>query len=193
VHISDDRQAAVWLTSSPGPWWQIATFGPSHFEAYARLRYVDDPAYDGQTAADLDIPGDHSDLAEAMDLLRVLARFTSRSGECYAGVWDGYMSAAARRAAISDRAIFEIENRAYILFVGLMEEIFDWAGSSEFQGVDRPPVFVWPADQQCCVASDIDTHWAGIGASNAAVDALVKHSSLDVVGADPSQRPFGYR
>jgi hypothetical protein len=42
-------------------------------------------------------------------------------------------------------------------------------------------------------ASDVDPHWAGIGASAEAIEALTGDSGLDVVGADPAEPPPAYR
>lgn len=49
------------------------------------------------------------------------------------------------------------------------------------------PAFVWPADHRWCLASDVDPHWAGIGADEAAVAALLATPDLDVVRADPTE------
>ena len=49
-----DPSAAAWITSSKRPWHQLVTFGPSGFDAYARLRFLPDPRYDGQPERLLD-------------------------------------------------------------------------------------------------------------------------------------------
>ena len=54
-------------------------------------------------------------------------------------------------------------------------------------GFPVPPAFVWPDDQRWCLASDVDPHWAGIGAEDAAVEALLRTPGLDVVRADPRE------
>ena len=46
--------AAAWLTESPVEWYQLATFGPPRFDAYARLRLIPDPAFPGQNENDAD-------------------------------------------------------------------------------------------------------------------------------------------
>jgi hypothetical protein len=48
-----------------------------------------------------------------------------------------------------------------------------------------PPALVWPADHAWCFVSDVDPHWAGIGASATAVEQLLADPVLDVVRADP--------
>ncbi|HEX2893442.1 MAG TPA: hypothetical protein VHO29_05510 [Marmoricola sp.] len=61
----------------------------------------------------------------------------------------------------------------------------------EARAEDRP-AFVWPADQAWCPAFDVDPHWAGVGSSAAAVEALLVEPGLDVVVADPLVRQPAY-
>jgi len=49
--------------------------------------------------------------------------------------------------------------------------------------------FVWPADHRWCFASDVDPHWAGIGAEQVAIDRLVGDPGLDVVRVQPNEIP----
>jgi hypothetical protein len=67
-------------------------------------------------------------------------------------------------------------------------------GSSDLfdSEVHSAPAFVWPADHAWCFASDVDPHWAGIGADRAVVDRLVADRNLDVVHADPEERQPTY-
>jgi len=53
--------------------------------------------------------------------------------------------------------------------------------------VHAPPAFIWPADHAWCIANDVDPHWAGIGASVAAIDELLVDPRLDIVRDDPNQ------
>src|SRR5262245_1538655 len=46
--LCEDASAAAWITSSDLPWQQLVAFGPAGFQAYARLRFLPDPAYAGQ-------------------------------------------------------------------------------------------------------------------------------------------------
>ena len=56
-----------------------------------------------------------------------------------------------------------------------------------------PPAFVWPADHAWIFVSDVDPHWAGIGASRAAIEELIDDPVLDVVAADPNlTQPYYY-
>ena len=54
-----------------------------------------------------------------------------------------------------------------------------------------PPALVWPADHAWIFISDVDPHWAGIGASREAIEGLLEDPVLDVVTADPGeQQPY---
>lgn len=57
--------------------------------------------------------------------------------------------------------------------------------------LQNPPAFVWPADRAWCLASDIDPHWAGIGADTATIRTLMTRDDIDVVPADRyARQPF---
>jgi hypothetical protein len=49
---SADVSPASWITDSEIPWPQLVTFGPPGFAAYARLRFLRDPAYKDETETD---------------------------------------------------------------------------------------------------------------------------------------------
>lgn len=83
-----------------------------------------------------------------------------------------------------------IPSRAYYLFEGPLREVGEW-GLDEQAGEPLVPAFAWPADQAWCVAKDVDQHWIGVGASEAALQDLFAVPALDVVKADPAQQqPF---
>lgn len=64
-------------------------FGPSGFEAYARLRFLPDPAYPGQSENEVDRKGppEHELLRTALDLL---SEHTRTPDDCYFCLWDGW-------------------------------------------------------------------------------------------------------
>lgn len=67
------------------------TFGPSGFAAYARLRHLPDPAYEGQSENDVDVEGTWwEDRDQLAVLLHVLGLHTTTPDDCYVSVWDGY-------------------------------------------------------------------------------------------------------
>ncbi|RCW46955.1 hypothetical protein DFQ14_101295 [Halopolyspora algeriensis] len=88
-----------------------------------------------------------------------------------------------------------VPNRAYFLFHGRLADGHNWDDADLWVGqtrLDAPvPAFVWPADHAWCVASDVDPHWAGIGADTHVIEQLVNDARLDVVCADPdAEQPF---
>ncbi|WP_067498550.1 hypothetical protein [Actinoplanes sp. TFC3] len=172
-----DLSAADWLLRSGTPALQLLTFGPQGFEAYARLRFIPDPVEPGQDEADVEVADDHpSDLEQTRHALRVLSGFTTTPQDLFACLWDGY----------SDQQLLpgprvELPYRSCALLRG-----FDMSTAV------HPPAFVWPADRRWCFVSDVDPHWAGIGAGRAAIDALIADPRLDVVPADPAQRQPAY-
>ena len=48
-----DLSAADWIARSDLPWSQLVSFGPAGFDGYARLRFLPDPAYPGQSENDV--------------------------------------------------------------------------------------------------------------------------------------------
>ena len=85
-----DLSAADWITGSDLPWQQLAGFGPSGFTAYARLRFLPDPAYDGQSENDVDFGDAVSESAKLSAALQVLSRHTSTPDAYYFCLWDGW-------------------------------------------------------------------------------------------------------
>ncbi|WP_202798084.1 hypothetical protein [Serinicoccus profundi] len=95
---------------------------------------------------------------------------------------------------VLDGPMVEHEHRSYYLFRGPVWDVGNWDAADMAPGIPRQdlcPAFVWPADHAWCIAADVDPHWAGIGASQDVVDALLSVADLDVVEADPTQpQPF---
>lgn len=188
-----DLTAAGWLVRSDTPAGQLITCGPASFEAFARLRFIPDPSGPGQAEADVEVPDGHpSDIAQARRALHLLARFTATPQECYFCLWDGYSDAPlppeARRGPL-----VELPHRRYALLRGSLSDIDAWETDLGGGQPIPPPAFVWPADRRWCFTSDVDPHWAGIGAERAAVDALVGDPLLDVVPARPADNHPLYR
>jgi hypothetical protein len=205
--------AAAWITSSDLPWQQLVTFGPSGFEAYARLRFLPDPVYAGQPEIGIedDAPSEHELLRTTLD---VLGQHTRAPDDCYFCLWDGWGSdiyggdglrianfgdgttrpgpriAPAFPPSVLNGLKVVMLHRAYFLFHGSLSEFGDWGAGAELApGWPRSqmpdPAFVWPADHAWCIANDVDPHYAGIGADSTAIDQLLAHSGLDIVPADP--------
>lgn len=187
-----DLSAADWLASTNADPVSLITFGPAGFEAYGRLRYVPDPDTPGLSEAEVFLSEDHpSDIRQARIVLRALAEHTQASAQCFFCVWDGYVGSFLDPELTRGPRVV-LPHRQYILFAGDLSEIERW--EQEFGGGEPgpPPAFVWPADRRWCFTSDVDPHWAGIGASAAAIESLIARSDVDIVRALPDQAPVGY-
>jgi hypothetical protein len=209
------------MASDPDP-WQLITFGPAGFAGYARLRFVPDPRFPGQREADIDDEDiSESEAALVQGVLDVLARHTTTPDDCFFCLWEGWGSAirggdglrianfdtgtVTRGQAMApafDRAIIEgpklsVPYRNYLLFRGPLTDFGDWGAADYLPGMPRTdmpnPAFVWPADHAWCVANDVDPHWAGIGASAAAIDELLRAGGLDIARSDPTEPQPEYR
>lgn len=180
-----ETSAGDWLTRSGASAGQLITFGPAGFAAYARLRFIRDPVRPDESEADVDVPDKHPcDLAQTRRALHLLEAFTSTPQECYFCLWEGWSDALLPPQA-RHGPLLELPHRAYALLRGSLDDIDVWAAELGGGRNIAPPAFVWPADHRWCLASDVDPHWAGIGAEQAAVEALVGDQGLDVVPAHP--------
>lgn len=202
-----DVSAAAWITTSELPWDQLVCFGPSDFPAYARLRFIPDPTYDGQSENDVHVDVDHpSEDALLRAALEVLSRHTRTPHDCYFCLWEGWgfdsrgdsrgrWSPPAFPPSVLQGPKVVVPNRAYFLFRGSWSDFGDWGTADSWRAWHGapPPAFLWPADHAWCVANDVDPHWAGIGANPQAIDQLSADPRIDVVPADPHEEPPYYR
>jgi hypothetical protein len=189
MRLPPDSSAADWLARSGTPAMQLICFGPAGYPAYARLRFIPDPSRPGQVEADAPLSEDHpSDLVQAQRALHRLAAFTSTPDDCYFCLWDGYSDIDMPARA----PLVDLPFRRYALLQGSLSDIDGWADEFGRGHPVVPPAFVWPADRRWCFASDVDPHWAGIGAEQAAIDALVDDPGLDVVPARPADAQPAY-
>ncbi len=185
-----DTRVADWIARSGTPDMQLLMFGPAVFDSYARQRFIPDPTGPGQTEGDVPVPDDHRpDIEQARRTLHTLARFTTTPDDCYFGVWEGWPGLAVPSGA----GLFTLPHRRYALFHGAVADIREWESRLGAGQPIAPPDLVWPADRSWFFASDVDPHWAGIGAAQAAIDALVADPAIDVVRARPTDdQPFYY-
>ncbi len=177
-----DLTAAQWIADLS--FHEVVSFGPAGFAAYARLRFIPDPTQDGQDEADVELPDDHlTDLDQAWRAFARLARHTTTADHCYVGVWDGY---PYDRPPIDPehRNVLDLPHRRFLLVEGPLDALRTWESDLGRGGPSVPPALVWPADHSWCFVSDVDPHWAGIGASAAAIDDLLHDPALDIVLAD---------
>ncbi|GAB2635335.1 hypothetical protein ABI214_25210 [Prescottella soli] len=187
-----DLSAARWLERSEEDWQRLAARGPLGFEKYARLRFIPDPSYPGQREGEVHVgPDALSDNEQLAVVLAELARHTTAPDDCYFCIWDGWPSfdTADPMPKVS------IPNRDYFLFHGSLADVADWDSriKSLLHDIGAPtPAFVWPADHVWCVTSDVDPHFASIGAGADAIDQLVTNTQVDVVVDDPDTEPPYY-
>jgi hypothetical protein len=91
LEFCSDLSAAEWISAGARGWPQLIMFGPPGLPAYARLRFLPDPAHRGQSENeahfDADAPSESAQLRAVLD---VLARYTSTPDECYFCLWDGW-------------------------------------------------------------------------------------------------------
>ncbi|WP_010525085.1 hypothetical protein [Nesterenkonia sp. F] len=192
-----DLTAAEWITASDEPWWSLVTLGPPGFPAYARLRFIPDPAYEGQPENDVVPQGD--DLPE-IDQLRVavetLLPHTDSSAEGYLMMWDGWGEDAFPDAIVRTARVVVPNREYYVCKVSLpdfVSGVVEASWEARTGGDMPPPAFIWPVDRSWCITQDVDPHWAGIGAEQAAITSLSAQLHLDVVQVEPDQKlPFYY-
>lgn len=188
-----DPGPADWITGAGIDWERLVTFGPPGFAGYARLRLIPDPTRPGQQEADNQLPEDHrSDLEQIRRAIDLLRPFAATGEDGYFGVWDGWGGWGGTDFPVAGRRGPLVEvypgrpYRSYVLLRGSLADLDQW---TEVFGSSGPPLpaFVWSADRSWCLAKDVDPHWAGIGASQAAMAALLGDPVLDVVPAEPDQ------
>jgi hypothetical protein len=186
----DDVSAAAWLSETDAEPTRLITFGPATFPRYARLRYLPDPIRPGMNEADVQVSAGHAtDIDAARTVLGALARYSASTDSCYVCVWEG--SASFRDTELIRGPLVTLPHRRYVLFTGTLGDLNDWNNLFDAQ-VNSAPAFVWPADHYWCFASDVDPHWAGIGADSGVISQLVADTRFDVLPADPNERQPTY-
>jgi len=180
---STNLSAASWITDAEEDWAQLAGFGPATLPGYVRVRILPDPEHPFQSENDApEVPGALAENDLFRLLIEVLGGHTSTPGLGYFCLWDGWGTTIP-----GFRPMVQIPNRSYYLFEGPLRDAGQWGVEDE----SLVPAFVWPADQAWCLAKDVDQHWIGVGASEAALQDLLEVPQLDVVKADPAeQQPF---
>src|SRR5436190_17190702 len=104
--LCTDLSAAAWLVASTLPCDRLVTFGPAGFAAYARLRFLPDPAYEGQGENDAYVDDENPPATEVLRvLLDRLAAHTTTPDDCYCCLWDGWGELYGRRAPLPDLVI----------------------------------------------------------------------------------------
>lgn len=180
-----DPSPADWITKSPLPWQDLVAFGPDCFEAYARLRFIPDPSSPDAAESDVDTGGPVDFVGQLRELGLLLQQHSGASPEAvYHCLWEGWPLGQEIGSEHESQVV--IPGRRYFLFTGSLEETGLWDDSSADRG-GTPAAFIWPASRSWCIAFDVDSHWAGVGASSPTIAGILTSSELDVVPADRSQ------
>lgn len=186
----DDLSAAAWLSATDADPTRLITFGPPAFPAYARLRYLPDPLRPNMRESDAQLSSRQATEVEmARTVLRALADYSSSTGDCFVCVWEG--GATFRDRGLTRGPMVTLPHRRYVLFTGTLDDLTGWSDLFDSE-LHSAPAFVWPADHAWCFVSDVDPHWAGIGADRGVIDRLVANTRFDVVRADPEERQPTY-
>ncbi|MFW0783151.1 hypothetical protein AAFP35_01400 [Gordonia sp. CPCC 206044] len=201
-----DTSAASWLLSQQREWYDLTARGPLGYERYARLRFIPDPAFDGQRESHAEVPDEiaagPSELWQLAVAVSHLARHTTTPDDCYFLIWDGWPSGwpyvqyeklGDRDLNIQDEQLGVV--RSYYFFNG-EADLFAWEDASNVLASPTrllpDPAFTWPADRAWCITDDIDPHFATIGASHPAITDLLNDSRIDIVEDDPESYPPRY-
>lgn len=160
LSLCTDISAADWLVGQDLPWYQLTASGPIGFPAYARLRFIPDPTYEGQRENDAEGPADT--LTPADDgyltendqfkiVAEILTPYTSTPEDCFFCLWDGW----GQDVIGDDLPMVKIPNRDYWLFRGALSDLGDWGSDVKMESYEtvQNPAFMWPADRAWWIAS----------------------------------------
>ncbi|MCK9894219.1 hypothetical protein [Frankia sp. AgB32] len=120
------------------------------------------------------------DAHETAALARVLSRFTTSPEQVYFCLWEGF-GLPATRARENRPTRVRTPHRAYRLLAGpvsaasILPTPVPWRCASLW----------WPRDQSWLVATDIDGYLTYLGASHAAIRAVLADPALDAVAVRP--------
>ncbi len=187
LEFPSDSPAADWLLNDIGDPDRLVVAGPMCYEAYARLLFVPDPETRFAAEADITLPDEHpTEVALVASTVRMLAATDPSSNQLWFCIWDGYSDMPLPVSPSIDLGI-----RQYALARGTFS---DWLTWSEQVGVSgsRPPAFMWPDDRSWCMTSDVDPHWAVIGATASMITGLLTKPELPILPMNQDDDPPRY-
>ena len=165
----------------------------SGFADYAGVRFLPDPAYEGQSENDVDWNAVPCASDQWVALLELLSAHTRTANECYFCLWEGWpfpQSVLQRpKLTIPDRA--RVPYRAYFLFRGPLSDACDWGTAGRASSI-RARVRL-AGRPRLVRRQRRDPHWAGIGADAPLIQQVVADPRLDAVAAHPTQDQPAYQ
>lgn len=192
-----DPAPATWIATSNEHWWNMVTLGPPGFPAYARMRFIPDPAYEGQSENDAVRQNDAlSDTDQLRIAVGTLLQHTGSPTEGYLLLWDGWGDDSFPESVLRTPRVVVPSREYYLCRVSLPDFVsgaIEESWQAERDRLMPPPAFIWPSDRAWCITSDVDPHWAGIGAEQALIDPLLTEPRLDVVRVEANQKLPFYR
>ena len=184
LKYSGDVTHGDWIVRSDIDPNRLITFGPAGFDAYARLRFLPDPAYVGQEEGDVEVePSAPTKLEMLVHAADALVAFTGTPDHGFFCVWESGVTSPT--AMPREHARIAVPLRDSFLIEGPLSELSAWFDDLRLEPYDHPS-FIWPADRAWCIAADVDPSWAGVGASATAISHLLVVPGLDCVAADPA-------
>jgi len=163
IRPAENADAARWLLRPDVSWYDLVTFGPPGFDAYARIAYPEETE-EPEEAEELDVLG---------AALATLTAYTTTPDTAYAAIWEGWTSVDPPKAP---RVV--IPHRTMLLFAGPVHALRNAAGVAWFGTGARDlqePHLVWPADQAWCLACEVDEEIEfTVGCSEAAYQGLAE-------------------
>lgn len=148
--------------------------GPDGFDAYLRVLALPDPTSVGQTEAEIAddvIESFPADVELVGKCIEALTGHTGTPDDLYFLLWDGWPYSPSLPSTVR---ITIGPSRRFALARGTYP---GWRSrtDADAQG-GYPPGFVWPVDRSWCVAYDVDSHFAGVGGTQDAIDAVQSHA-----------------
>jgi hypothetical protein len=161
------------------PWAAVAAFNGTVAHRLMQWPAItgawDFVAEDDQPELWNDSPAEGHLLATVAERLAgVLARFTGTPDECWFGVWTDDPSDATT-AVLAGRAHRLVRGPAALA-----------AANFAAEPAEQGPNVWWPADRAWCVVTDIDLMSTYVGASPAAVAAVLETHGLEAWPAEPA-------
>jgi hypothetical protein len=97
--VCSDLSPAAWIVTSTEPWHRLVTIGPAGFAAYARVRFIPDPTYQGQPEHEADLDASPGETDQWRAMLHLLAADTIHPDDCYFGSWRAGIPGVGSRLA----------------------------------------------------------------------------------------------